>query len=99
MKLAINANSCDCLQDYLSKSSDLASDVIFDKNKTKIVASRFVVQLANLQTFDDFGKAMRFLWKVCDFYSDKFDVRVYHPVFKWSEQVDDQLLPAETAVQ
>lgn len=91
-KAKVNPDGCHFLlsfQSFLIAGSERQPDIVFNQNKTKIIASRFFVQLKGIQNFDDFGQTMQYLWKICDFYKEKYDVRVYHPVFKWSEQVNE----------
>jgi len=45
---------------YLSENSPLSTDVVFNENKTEIIATRYILQLKNLdQKFDDLSQLMK----------------------------------------
>ncbi|CAG0919765.1 unnamed protein product [Notodromas monacha] len=74
---------------YLTPDNVMSKDVVFNENGTKIVASRFIVQVADLSSFGELTDSMTFLWRLTDTYKDRYDIRVYHPSFRWAEQIAD----------
>lgn len=60
-------------------------DVAFDENKTRILASRFIIQGYDVKDLEEDKKMISNLRKIAE--ESPLDVIVYHPTFAYYDQV------------
>ncbi|CAG0923997.1 unnamed protein product, partial [Notodromas monacha] len=77
----------DSLREYflVGEENEDALDIRFDANYTKITASRFFVQVANVTSLNDDRRIMEFARRIAD--KSTFNVTVFHPYFIFFDQV------------
>lgn len=70
---------------YLFTPNPFTLDVKFNENKTRILASRFLIQAVNITDGNHEKEMVTDLRKICD--ESSLNVTVFHPYFVFFDQV------------